>query len=145
MIMIFGAILRECSALEIHPRRAPVFPCHSSPVTYLMSFTSLEQLRSFGMSYEFVGEIHCAPISAYIVNAKPGQGPPLHTHRYVEVIFILEGSATVTLGEEQQEAKSGGIVVVPANTPHRFVNSGDTLLRQIDIHASPRFIQTNLA
>jgi mannose-6-phosphate isomerase-like protein (cupin superfamily) len=41
--------------------------------------------------------------------------------------------------------KAGGIVVIPANTPHRFVNTGDTTLRQIDIHASPRFIQTNLA
>ena len=110
-----------------------------------MSFTSLEQLPSFGMSYEFVGETHGAPISAYIVNAKPGQGPPLHTHPYVEVIFILEGSATVMLGEEQREAKAGSIVVVPADTPHRFVNSGETLLRQIDIHASPTFIQTNLA
>jgi mannose-6-phosphate isomerase-like protein (cupin superfamily) len=34
---------------------------------------------------------------------------------------------------------------IPANTPHRFVNTGETTLRQIDIHASPRFIQTNLA
>ena len=38
----------------------------------------------------------------------------------------------------------GGIVIIPPNTPHRFVNSGDTTLRQIGIHASPRFIQTNL-
>jgi len=28
---------------------------------------------------------------------------------------------------------------------YEFVNSGTTVLRQIDIHASPRFIQTNLA
>jgi mannose-6-phosphate isomerase-like protein (cupin superfamily) len=40
--------------------------------------------------------------------------------------------------------KAGGIVVIPAETPHRFVNSGDTVLRQIDVHASPTFIQTNL-
>ena len=109
-----------------------------------MSFLNLEQLPFRGMSYEFVGENQHAPISAYIVNAKPGQGPPLHTHPYVEVIFILEGCATVTVGDEQREAKAGEIVVVPANTPHRFVNSGDTVLRQIDIHASPKFIQTNL-
>lgn len=109
-----------------------------------MSFTSLEQLPFAGMSYEFVGETEGAPISAYIVNAKPGQGPPLHTHPYVEVLFLIEGSATVTLGEEQREAKAGSIVVVPANTPHRFVNSGDTPLRQIDVHANSRFIQTNL-
>ena len=110
-----------------------------------MSFISLDQLPSFGMSYEFVGEANGAPISAYIVNARPGQGPPLHTHPYVEVLFVLEGSATVTLGDEEREVKAGGIAVVPANTPHRFVNSGDTTLRQIDIHASPTFIQTNLA
>ena len=57
---------------------------------------------------------------------------------------MLEGRATVTLGNEQREANAGGIVVVPANTPHRFVNSGETVLRQIDIHSSPKFIQANL-
>jgi quercetin dioxygenase-like cupin family protein len=111
---------------------------------FSMSFLNLKQLPFEGMSYEFVGENHDAPISAYIVNAKQGQGPPLHTHPYVEVIFMLEGSATVTIGDETHEVKAGGIAVVPANTPHRFVNAGNTLLRQIDIHASPKFIQTNL-
>jgi quercetin dioxygenase-like cupin family protein len=109
-----------------------------------MSFLNLQQLPFQGMSFEFVGEKEGAPISAYIVNAKPGQGPPLHTHPYVEVIFMLEGCATVIVGNEQREAKAGDIAVIPANTPHRFVNSGVTVLRQIDIHASPKFIQTNL-
>src|SRR6476469_1772894 len=106
-----------------------------------MSFTNLEQLPFVGMSYEFIGEKEGAPFPAYIVKAEPGQGPPLHTHPYVEVAFALEGSATITVGDEEREVKAGGIVVIPANTPHRFVNSGDVLLRQIDIHSSPRFIQ----
>jgi quercetin dioxygenase-like cupin family protein len=109
-----------------------------------MSFISLEQLPFVGMSHEFVGETHGAPFSAYIVNAKPGKGPLLHTHPYVEVAFTLEGCATITVGDEEREVKAGGIVVIPAETPHRFVNSGDTVLRQIDVHASPTFIQTNL-
>ena len=109
-----------------------------------MSFIDLEQLPFEGMSYEFHGEKQGAPISAYIVNAAPGKGPPLHRHPYVEVIFMVEGRATVRVDDEQREAKAGEIVVIPANTPHRFVNSGNTTLRQIDIHASPRFIQTNL-
>src|ERR1700746_122720 len=104
-----------------------------------MSFINVDQLPFAGMSHEFVGETQGAPISAYIVNAKQGQGPPLHTHPYVEVIFMLEGSATVTVGDETREAKPGGIVVIPANTPHRFVNSGDKILRQIDVHTSPKF------
>ena len=110
-----------------------------------MSFVNLEQLPFVGMSSEFEGEIQGAPFSAYIVAAKPGQGPPLHQHPYVEVAFTIEGCATITVGDEEREVKAGGIVVIPAETPHRFVNSGDTILRQIDIHASPRFIQTNLA
>jgi quercetin dioxygenase-like cupin family protein len=110
----------------------------------IMSFLNLEQLPFVGMSYEFQGEKQDAPFSAYIVNAKPGQGPPLHTHPYVEVAFTLEGCATITVGNETREVKAGEIVIIPTNTPHRFVNSGGTLLRQIDVHASPTFIQTNL-
>ena len=109
-----------------------------------MSFTHLEQLPFVGMSYEFVGEKQGASFSAYVVTAKPGEGPPLHTHPYVEVAFTIEGRATITVGDEQREVQAGGIAVIPADTPHRFVNSGNTTLRQIDIHASPRFIQTNL-
>src|SRR5205807_1011088 len=122
-------------------------PCHSSHVTRhcRMSFLNLEQLPFAGMSYEFHGEKQGAPISAYLVTAKPGQGPPLHTHPYVEVAFTIEGSATITVANEQREVQAGSIVVIAANTPHRFVNSGSDVLRQIDIHASPKFIQTNLA
>lgn len=110
-----------------------------------MSFLTLEQLPFAGMSHEFVGETQGAPFSAFIVTAMPGQGPPLHQHPYVEVAFVVEGSATITVGEETRVVKAGGIVVIPANTPHRFVNSGQEGLRQIDIHASPNFIQTDLA
>ena len=124
-----------------------LFGCMSSETFQLhcvMSCLNLEQFLFVGMSYEFVGEKQGAPFSAYIVNARPGQGPPLHTHPYVEVAFTLEGRATITVGNETREVKAGGIVVIPANTPHRFVNSGDGVLRQIDVHASPKFIQTNL-
>lgn len=109
-----------------------------------MSFLTVEQLPFSGMSHEFVGETHGAPISAYLVKAAPGKGPPLHTHPYVETVFTLEGTAMIIVGDEEREVGAGGIVVIPANTPHRFVNSGAGILRQIDVHASPKFIQTNL-
>jgi len=32
------------------------------------------------------------------------------------------------------------ILIVPANTAHKFVNTGDSPLQQVDIHLSPRFI-----
>ena len=94
-----------------------------------MSFLDVNELPFEGMSYEFHGEKHGAPICAYIVNAPSGKGPPLHTHPYVETIFMIEGRATVTIGNETREVNAGAIAVVPANTPHKFVNSGDGLLR----------------
>jgi gentisate 1,2-dioxygenase len=108
-----------------------------------MSFISLEQLPFVGMSYEFIGETQGAPFSAYVVRASLVRvrlctGIPT----YVEVAFIIEGCAAITLGEEQREVNAGDIIVIPAHTPHRFINAGDTLLHQIDIHGSPRFMQT---
>jgi mannose-6-phosphate isomerase-like protein (cupin superfamily) len=53
---------------------------------------------------------------------------------------VLEGHATWVAGDEEREVTVGDMVVIPAGTPHRFVNSGETPLRQIDIHASPKFV-----
>src|SRR5206468_3687733 len=51
--------------------------CQARHFSYIcvMSFLDLEQLPFVGMSYELLGEKQGAPFSAYIVNAKPGQGP----------------------------------------------------------------------
>ncbi len=50
---------------------------------------------------------------------------------------MQEGEARFTVGEEAIEATAGEIVV-PANTPHGFVNTGEGILRQVNIHAAPR-------
>jgi mannose-6-phosphate isomerase-like protein (cupin superfamily) len=78
-------------------------------------------------------------MSFIVVNAPPGGGPKLHRHPYEEVFMVQEGNATFTAGEETIEV-SGRQVVVPAGVPHKFVNSGTGRLRQLDIHASDRFV-----
>lgn len=74
------------------------------------------------------------------VDLSPGDGPRLHEHPYEEVFIVLEGRATFTVGSQTIEAAPGNILIAPANTPHKFINSGEGPLRQIDIHASKRFI-----
>jgi mannose-6-phosphate isomerase-like protein (cupin superfamily) len=91
-------------------------------------------------SYEFEGHQHEAGVSFIVVLAPPGSGPKLHKHPYEEVFVVQEGSATFTAGEEVIEARGGQVVVVPAGVPHKFVNSGAGRLRQINIHASERFV-----
>ena len=54
--------------------------------------------------------------------------------------MVQEGTATFTAGEEVIEARGGQVVMVPAGVPHKFVNTGAGRLRQIDVHASERFV-----
>jgi mannose-6-phosphate isomerase-like protein (cupin superfamily) len=89
---------------------------------------------------EFQGYHHDAGISFIVVDAPPESGPRLHRHPYEEVFVVQEGSATFTAGDEVVEVNGGQVVVVEAGVPHKFVNTGAGPLRQVDIHASERFI-----
>src|ERR687891_1159379 len=84
---------------------------------------------------EFQGRILGASVSVIVVDAPPGDGPRLHRHPYEEVFVVQEGSATFTAGDDVIEARGGQVVVVAAGVAHKFVNSGDGRLRQVDIHA----------
>jgi mannose-6-phosphate isomerase-like protein (cupin superfamily) len=42
------------------------------------------------------------------------------------------------------EATAGHVVIVPANTPHKFVNSGTERLQQVSIHPAPEIEQEDL-
>jgi mannose-6-phosphate isomerase-like protein (cupin superfamily) len=102
-------------------------------------------LPLIGSSYNFVGADHeNVAISMFLVEAQPGRGAPLHLHEYDEIVFIQEGRSRFVVGNEICEAGTGDILVVKAHTPHGFVNIGDTVLKQVDIHVNPRFQQQNL-
>lgn len=104
-----------------------------------------EQLPLIGSSYNFVGaDQGDTTISMFLVEAKPGKGAPLHQHEYDEIVLVQEGHPRFVVGEEVRDASPGDILVVKARTPHGFVNAGNSTLKQIDIHASSRFKQTNL-
>jgi mannose-6-phosphate isomerase-like protein (cupin superfamily) len=89
---------------------------------------------------EVQGHNHNAAVSVIVVDAPPGGGPRLHRHPYEEVFVIQEGTATFTAGDETIQASSGQVVIVPGGVPHKFVNTGEGRLRQVDIHANDRFI-----
>jgi mannose-6-phosphate isomerase-like protein (cupin superfamily) len=90
-------------------------------------------------SREHIGTDIGAGVCVIVVDSSPGEGPRLHRHPYEEIFVVHEGEATFTLGDEQIVAKPGDVLVAPAGTPHKFVNSGSGGLRQVDIHVSPAF------
>jgi mannose-6-phosphate isomerase-like protein (cupin superfamily) len=71
----------------------------------------------------------------------PGRGPGLHIHPYKEVFVLQQGQATFIIGENTLEVSAGTVVVAPANTPHKFKNSGDEPLQMLSIHPGPQVIQ----
>lgn len=104
-----------------------------------------EELPLIGSSYNFVGADHGdVAISMFLVEAQPGRGAPLHCHEYDEIVLVQEGQSRFVIGGEIRVASAGDILVVKAGAPHGFVNAGTGLLRQTDIHVSPRFKQMNL-
>jgi len=108
-----------------------------------MSYTILDKrdLPREGRSYDFEGYLfNDTEVSFIWVDMLPGDGPRLHKHPYAEIFIILEGKATYTVGSETLEAVAGKVLIAPPDVPHKFVNSGDVPLRQIDIHLSERFV-----
>lgn len=73
-----------------------------------------------------------------------GAGPRLHVHPYDETFIIVEGRARFFVGETTIDAGAGEVVLGPAGIPHRFENLGPGRLQTVDIHHSPRWIQTDL-
>ncbi len=57
---------------------------------------------------------------------------------------MVEGRTRFFIGETTLDAAAGDILLGPAGVPHRFENLGPGRLQTIDIHHSPRWIQTDL-
>jgi mannose-6-phosphate isomerase-like protein (cupin superfamily) len=81
-----------------------------------------------------------AHVCLIFVDIEPGSGPRLHRHAYEEIFIVLEGRAKFTIGSDAVDARAGQVLIVQPGVPHKFVNSGEGRLRQIDIHASDRFV-----
>ena len=88
--------------------------------------------------FRFRGGEHGASVCVLVGDLAPGEGPRLHRHPYEEVFVVHEGRARFTAGGEELVAGVGQVVVVPAGTPHRFVNAGEGRLRVTSVHPRPQ-------
>ena len=72
------------------------------------------------------------------VSTTPGFGPPLHTHAYRELFYVLEGRYEFTVerggGLETVVGEPGTAVAVPPNVPHTFKNASEEPARLLFVH-----------
>ncbi len=100
-----------------------------------------DELPFDGNTYEFIGAKHQDTEVSFIwVDMPPGGSVRLHKHPYKEIFIIQEGIATFTVGSAILEAYAGQVIIVPSETPHKFMNNSDEQLKQVDIHINKEFI-----
>ena len=56
---------------------------------------------------------------------------PLHYHNCEESVVIVQGNATVEVDGKQFVAGVGDVTWLPANVPHRFINSSESEVLRI--------------
>jgi len=72
--------------------------------------------------------------------APPGFGPPPHVHKSEEeAFFLLEGSISVTCGEDSWRVESGGFVFLPRGVPHAFRVGDEGPARLLQITSPAQF------
>ena len=85
------------------------------------------------------------PVRTGIQVSEPGYVAPMHSHPYVEMLFILEGAADVWMeGAEDVKRRlgPGDMVALPPDRPHSFSVVGDQPMKLLGIHHSPdRIVQ----
>lgn len=61
-----------------------------------------------------------------------------HTHPNAEeVVYVLEGEVTHTLGDQRVTLRAGDVIVVPRDVPHRLINESGADMRAIIVFSSP--------
>jgi quercetin dioxygenase-like cupin family protein len=113
---------------------------NASPV----SVHAVEEFRLSDALVRFQGGDQ-VPLSLFVAEYPLGDGPPLHIHPYAELFLVERGAVKFTADGEEIEISAGSIVVVDAETKHRFEGTSDELSRVVSIHPSAEVVQENLS
>ena len=73
------------------------------------------------------------------VYLKKGDDVPRHSHDNEQLTYILEGALRLWFGDTDEReitVRSGEVVVIPSNVPHRALAIEDTL--DVDVFSPPR-------
>ena len=73
---------------------------------------------------------------------EPGQSTPMHSHpREEEAIYVLQGTANMSIGGEETIVPAGAIVRFPATVPHDVRNLGDDRLVIMFLKINPKVLK----
>lgn len=89
----------------------------------------------------FVGNGTMSTAVVYF-EVEPGCRLGTHTDSAEEILLILEGTAEVSLGNEEGRLSAGEMALVPAMIPHGLRNAGNETVRVVGFFSSNVVVST---
>jgi quercetin dioxygenase-like cupin family protein len=82
------------------------------------------------------------PVRVGIQVSPPGYSTPTHSHPYLEVVTVIEGTGEVWIEGQEGIIKIGpGMTMVfQPDIPHWFRNTGEVPMKTYGVHSSPKRI-----
>ncbi len=85
-----------------------------------------------------ISKIHTDAASLMRGQVAPGGEIAKHTHETeTELVYVLAGTATMTINEDTFPLPTGSAVLIPAGMPHSLKNNGDTVIQLMAVHTPP--------
>ena len=76
------------------------------------------------LTFKITSDASGGSLTALETIAAPGEGPPLHVHDEDELIYTLEGTFRIKLGETVCSVPPRTFIFIPHGTPHTWQNVG---------------------
>ncbi len=111
------------------PRTSPI-----EPILSLASDATALDLGSTTLRRRIGSDQTDGEFSVVEFISQPGEGVGLHTHtREDELVYLLEGTIEVALGDQTMTVGQGTCALLPRNIPHGFINRGERPSRLLAI------------
>jgi mannose-6-phosphate isomerase-like protein (cupin superfamily) len=77
-----------------------------------------------------------------VTEFEPGKGIAMHSHNVEETVMVIEGQATVVIGDKSFDVEAGDVTWIPAGVPHYFRNRGERPMRIYWVYVTQQVTRT---
>ena len=117
----------------------------STPVALMPGDGETNSIRDMTITFKTTGRQSDGQFAVLEVTEPPGSGSPTQWHKATTLIlYVLEGTPTLRIGEETLQVGPGGYAYVPPGTVYAIANQSDAPVRYLMLH-SPAWIEDYIA
>ncbi len=123
----------------------PTNRASSTPVALMPGAGEAHSIRDMTVTFKTTGRQSGGQFAVLEVTEPPGSGSPTQWHKLTTmIIYVLEGTLTLRLGDETIQAGPGGYTYIPPGTVYTIANQSHASVRYLSVH-SPAWIENYIA